>query len=210
MVLAMKGATLYSFPFSCALAVDLVLRQHEVPFDTVLVKRGPDRKAVEGLEEVNPKRKVPTLVVEGAVLTEIVAVLADLDDRFVSERAPADRRRMLELCCLVATEIHQQVLGPLFDTLTPAAAREDVVTRLLPPVLNDIERALEETPSEFLLGESPSGADAYLYWAVILLAFHDAKVVGPATQRFRERMEKQAFVRRAVADHRAAMASLAS
>jgi|GEM_PF-4138477 len=199
--------TLYTFPFACSLAVDIVLRQHDVVFDTVAVDRGPGRKVAGALEEVNQKRKVPTLVLDGTVLTEIVAVLFRLDELVGQQRAPADRQRLLEWCAFIASELHQQVLAPVFDEPTPEAAREDALQRLMPPVLADIERGLVASPSGFLLGDQPSGADAYLYWAVLLIAFRDPGALGDATRAFRKRMEAFDFVRDAVAGHRAAMAS---
>ena len=181
----MSAITLYSFPFACSLAVRLVLTQHDVPFQTVTVERGPARKVKPPFDEVNPKRKVPTLDIDGERHTEIVAILHELDGRFVPDRSAADRRRHLEWLSFLATEVHQAVLGPWFDRDTPEAARLDARDRILPPLLPTLEAGAAQGT---LLGGEPRGADAYLLWAVLLLAFVDRELVTPPLAAFRDGM----------------------
>jgi len=158
--------TLYSFPFACSFAVHATLIQQEFPFLVVHVPRGPDRKVVDdALATLNPKRKVPTLVLPtGEVLTEIVSVLYTLDEAV--ERTRAERRGVLEWLSFVATELHQQVVGPAFDPHLPDGALDDVHDRLLPPLLEHLRGVLGAQP---VVGETPSVADAYLTWALMLL-----------------------------------------
>ena len=203
----MSRVTLYTFPFSCSLAVEVVLRQHDVPFDVALVERGPARKVRGEFGDINPKRKVPALLIEGALLTEIASVLVELDRRFVPGRSSEDRRHLGEWSCFVATELHQAVLGPVFDPDAPDGARTDAVERLLVPVLEYVEQsltALGERP--ILVGTEPSGADAYLWWAILLLRHHNADVLGPAANRYYEHLRTYSFFRAAAAAHGAMVA----
>ena len=75
------------------------------------------------------------------------------------------------------------MLALIFDLDTPTASREDALDRLLPPVLDDIESKLEPLgKSPMLVGNEPSGADAYTFWALLLLRHHDATLIGPASR----------------------------
>ncbi|MEZ4239504.1 MAG: hypothetical protein R3F59_25775 [Myxococcota bacterium] len=193
------SAMLYSFPFSCALAVEMVLRQHDVPFERVTVPRGPSRKV--DTDDAGPKRKVPVLVLDDGIRrTEIVSILHDLDVRFTPDRSPDDRRRHLEWLALLATELHQQVLGPWFDPATPEPARLDARDRLLDPVLADLRRALDGQPT--LLGGDPSPADAYLLWGLLLTRFLDAERIDPVLGGFLQRMTAQPWASAAIAEAR--------
>ena len=55
----MTKTQIYSFPFSCSLAVKIVLAQHNIPFETLLVERGPGRKVSGDFDKINPKAKGP-------------------------------------------------------------------------------------------------------------------------------------------------------
>jgi glutathione S-transferase len=73
---------LYYSPGSCSLAPHIVLEELGIAYDAVLVsiKDGEHKKA-EYLK-VNPKGRVPTLNVDGKVLTECVAILTYLGGGF--------------------------------------------------------------------------------------------------------------------------------
>ncbi len=196
--------TLYAFPFACSFAVRATLIQQDVPFAVVQVPRGPGRKvADDALAALNPKRKVPTLVrPDGEVLTEIVSVLVELDEAVA--RSPRERREVREWLCFAATELHQQVLGPAFDPHLPDGAIDDVHDRLLPPLLVHLKETLGAGP---VVGETPSVADAYLTWAVMLLRNRwpeDARGDGLSTYwRF---MAAQPHIQAALAAEREALA----
>ena len=177
-----------------ALAVDrLVLARQRQPFTTVDVERGPARQIGHpGLGALNGKRRVPTLVLDdGEVLTEMVGVLLFLDER-TTPRSAAERRRLVEWLSYLATELHQAVLGPMFDRASPEEARTDATERLLPPILAHLDRTLEGRTA--LLGpDRPSTADAYLYWALVLLDFRQ-RPVGEHLRAFRSAMESDPTV----------------
>lgn len=198
--------TLYTFPMACSVVVQMVLVQHQVAHESRYVTRGPARKvATDGFEIVNPKRKVPTLVLpDGEVLTEIVSILDYLD----ATSAPSDpvrRRRHLEWLAFVATELHQAVLGPMFDPAAPAAVVEDATERMLPPLLAYVESVL--AGRETLLGGPPSAADAYLTWALVLLRSRRRDLLGtPGIDGYRRRMLEHSFVSEPLAADRQRLA----
>ena len=155
--------TLYAFPFSCSLAVHVTLVQHDVPHALRWVQRGPGRQATSAeLERLNPKRKVPTLVLpSGEVLTEIVGVLLYLDEQHNPGRPHAERRRLIEWLAFTATELHKTVLAPAFDPAVTPEARDDARLRLLPTAVAPLEGALAGRAT-LLGGPVPSVADVYV------------------------------------------------
>lgn len=187
--------TLHAFPFACSAAVHLALRQREVPFEIQWHPRGPARKIADpAFGALNPKRKVPALELpDGELLTEIVGILNVLDAD-VERTAPA-RRRLLEWLSFVATELHQGVLGPVFDPDTPDAAVKDLRTRILPPVIEHLE-ATYATRDTLLDDSEASVADLYALWAVLLL--HNRwpeAVASPGLTAFRSRLTALPWVR---------------
>jgi len=194
--------TLYTFPMACSVAVRMVLVQHQVPHTIEIVARGPARKvATAGFEAVNPKRKVPTLVLPaGEVLTEIASVMDHLGAVYAPRDARTARRR-LEWLAFLATELHQGVLGPLHDPQAPPEAVHDATERMLPPVLATLENHLAS--HETFLGESPDVVDAYATWALVLLkAARPDRVATPGLTAFRRRMLAHGFVAGPLAEDR--------
>src|ERR1700693_2600429 len=82
----MTTMTLYFAPDSCARVPLIALEEVGQPYtlEVVAFMRGQHRSS-EYLA-LNPKGKVPTLVVDGDALTENVAILSWLSDRFPDAR----------------------------------------------------------------------------------------------------------------------------
>jgi glutathione S-transferase len=78
----MTDLTLFFAPDTCARVSMIALEETEHPYKTELIAfmRG-DHRSPRYLE-LNPKGKVPTLIVDGRVLTENVAILLWLAARF--------------------------------------------------------------------------------------------------------------------------------
>ncbi len=193
----MESHTLYAAPFACSLAVHLVLAQHEIPHTVRWVRLGADRQIADrAYVAVNPKRKVAALALPGGeVLTENAGILLYLDEAHRGPRDPAERRRLIEWLIFLGTELHKQVLAASFDPRVSDEARQDARDRLLPPVLAHLEEALADRPT--LLGDpEPSGADAYLFWGLLLLRHLWPDVAGtPALTTFRQNMQARPWVR---------------
>jgi glutathione S-transferase len=78
----MTDLTLFFAPDTCARVSMIALEETEHPYKTELIAfmRGDHRSPC--YLELNPKGKVPTLIVDGRVLTENVAILLWLAARF--------------------------------------------------------------------------------------------------------------------------------
>jgi len=157
---------LYYLQGACSLASLISLIEAGAAFEPVAVDR-KTRKVPDGRDytEVNPKGYVPALEFDdGDVLTENAAVLpyiADLNPSAnlappVGTRA---RLRLQEWLGYLNSELHKN-FSTLFNSAAPEAmkqiARDNIVRRTA-----YIEGKLGDKP--FLLGDSFSVADAYLY-----------------------------------------------
>ncbi|MFC3230207.1 glutathione transferase GstA [Marinibaculum pumilum] len=158
---------LYYSPGACSLSPHIVLREIGLPFD--LEKVNLAEKKTEGGEDyrqINPKGYVPALRLDdGDVITEgpaIVQYLADANGR--TDLAPAagtlPRTRLQEHLTFIGTELHKS-FSPLFQKDAPEAAKELAKTRLFNR-LDMVEQLLSDGRS-YLLGDSFSAADAYLF-----------------------------------------------
>ena len=157
---------LYYSPGACSLAPHIVAR--EAGIDVDLVKVDTKTKTVEAEGDfwaVNPKGYVPALELDdGAVLTEVSAVLQYLADRkpgstLVPKAGSMERYRLLELLGYIATEIHKGY-GPLWYPTTPDEVKEATRASLKKRYAY-IEGLLVGRP--YLQGDDFSIADAYLY-----------------------------------------------
>lgn len=203
-------STLFAIPFTSSLTPHLVLRQHGVPVELRWLSRGPGLLAVgEDLPPINPKRRVPTLVLDsGRVLTEIAAMLIWLDTTYAPERAATERYDVLEWSVFLATDFHKQVLQPLFDGELSSAEQEKPASRFLDGVLAHLERRLSDAPT-LVGGEVPTGADAYLLWCLTLVQYRwRDRELSPGLARFVAHMQAQPFVRETFAIETAARRAL--
>jgi glutathione S-transferase len=164
---------LYFSPLACSLAARIALgeagleaRYHRVDLGSkTLTEDGGDYRAIA------PKGKIPALRLEdGSVLTENVAVLQCLADRWAEARpAPAadaaSAYRQTEWLGFVSTELHKGFLYPTFAPESPEETRRHVRANV-GAALAHVDASLADRP--WLLGDAFSVADAYLVWALVL------------------------------------------
>ena len=123
---------LFYSPGACSLAGHIALNEADMKFDIVKVDlKGHKLEDGRSFRDINPKGYVPALELDdGEVLTENVAILAFIADRYPALMAPGQygRYRLLEMLAYIATEIHK-TFHPLFD---PRPARPKKRRRLTP------------------------------------------------------------------------------
>jgi len=108
-----RGAmdTLYYSPGACSLAVHVALEEIGRPFETVLVSIPDGANRRPEYLAINPHARVPTLRSEGAVITQVGAILNHLADRDPDVRlAPSPgtlaRTRFQEWQSWLASSVH--------------------------------------------------------------------------------------------------------
>ena len=190
---------LYFSPGACSLSPHIVANEIGLPI--VLERVDTKTKQTAGGADflaVNPKGYVPALELDnGEVLTEgpaIVQYLADLkpESGIAPENGTLARYRLQEMLGYINSELHKSY-SPLFDPTSSAEVRADREAYLRKRYAL-IEAMLATQP--FLLGESFSAADAYLFvvtnWAMVvkldlsgfpkLIEFQKRVVERPAVQ----------------------------
>jgi glutathione S-transferase len=73
---------LYVAPKTCARVATIALEEIGVPFETELVRFSEKQQKSPAYLAVNPKGKVPALVVDGTVITENVSILSWLNETY--------------------------------------------------------------------------------------------------------------------------------
>ena len=200
--------TLYGRKGSGSLAVQIVLEETGAPYELCWVESTP--QAVESLRRVNPAGKVPVLVLpDGTAVSESAAILIHLSTAFPAARlAPAPgtsaHARYLHWMVYLSANLYETALryfyaeryscaGPQGAPAIQARACEDYTRHL---------ETLAATLSPYLLGDTYTAADPYLYtlagWHPELQALQQRL---PPLARHAELLRQRAATRRSEQDH---------
>lgn len=213
----MPSIILHSAPGSCSRVATIALEHAGLDFESRVVRfmRG-EHKSPDYLK-INPKGKVPALQIDGECLTENVAILTFLDDRFpeaalLPKTASAlDRGRVLADLSFCSSTLHPLVTrirmphffaGPENARKVHAGGCEG-----MREYFALIDKRLEK--SAWWYGDRWSAMDAYLYWVfwrVEGAGFPTADY--PAFTAHARRMEETPAVKRALAREEAMIGQL--
>jgi glutathione S-transferase len=200
---------LFYSPGSCSLAAHLALEATGLGFEAVPVPLREGAHLKPEFRAVNPRARVPALVVDGRVLTETLAILLYLDERcpragLLPRQDAWLRARALEWMSHFTSGLH-----PLFRALWrpgwycedagPHAALSQGADRRLVQLYAELDAALCDTP--FFLGAEASAVDYYALvfarWGSVLsvptarhprlAAWHSRVAALPQVQRVAER-----------------------
>lgn len=164
---------LYYAPGACSLSPHIVLRELNLPFETMKVSTKTKKMDDGGdFTQVNPKGYVPTLELDdGQRLTEGPAIVQYLADKVPAAKlAPPngtmERYRLQEWLNFITSELHKQ-FSPLFNPATTDEAKEAQKTR----IASRFDWVAEQLKGkDYLLGSQFTVADAYLFtvarWSV--------------------------------------------
>lgn len=165
-------ARLYMAPYTCARVTAIALNEAGVEYETKLIRfmRG-EHKSPE-FKAVNPKGKVPALQIDGEILTENVAILLYLNERFPAAallpeaRSAVDRARQIADLCFCSATLHPLVtrirMPQLFAGPDNAAAVKHAGSLAMDEYFQLVEHKLADQP--WWYGNAWSVMDGYLYW----------------------------------------------
>ncbi len=209
--------TLWMAPYTCARVTAIALEEAGAEFDTQLVRfmRG-EHKSAEFLAR-NPLGKVPALEIDGEVLTENVAILSYLADRFPKARLLPEvstsvaRAHVLADLCFCSSTLHPLVTRIRMPMFFAGAENALTVKQTAEAAMDPCFQLIEErlTPGPWWYGNEWSAMDGYLYWV-----FWRVEGAGYDVMRFprfaahARAMEQRPAVRRALAREDAAQAQL--
>jgi glutathione S-transferase len=187
---------LFYVPGVCSLSPHIVLREMGADFQLDKVDRKTKvSEAGVNYNQLNPKSYVPALQLDdGTVLTEGASIVMYLADQKGGEKvAPKagtkERYKLQEWLVFIATEIHKG-FSPLFRKSPDPVFRENLTKRL-----DFVAGVLARQP--FLLGDTFSAADAYLF-TVLRWAARVELPLPPALQQFMQRMQARPAVAEAL------------
>lgn len=212
--------TLYYSPKACSLAPHIVLEESGLPYTTHPVNiRAGEHLQPEYLK-LNPSGTVPSLGIDGQVLTESQALLSYLAD-LVPERellprpGTLARARAHEWMNFISSSLHAAYRS-VFRPQSFGGERPEVVAAVraqgherLVRALQTVEQRLADADTPYALGQGFSAVDAYLF--VFYLWSFDERLQGemPERPRYRalaQRVWQREAVRRVVARERAVRA----
>ena len=163
---------LYFAPGACSFVPHTLLETVGEPFEPVLVKLHKRENESDQYKAINPRGQVPVLVDGGQVITQIVAIVSYLNDRFAQHgflpREPLARTRVLETLAWMNNTVHPtftHVFMPYKFAQTPAAQEElktfnaALYRRQLEELQRIAKTALSRGP--YLGGEQFGPLDAY-------------------------------------------------
>jgi glutathione S-transferase len=162
--------TLYYAPGACSLVPHVALEEAQASFDTVRLNLADGDQRAPDYLAINPKGRVPTLIVDGRPLTEVIAIVTYIDRRFpeagvLPGHDPLLLARAYEVMTWLASTVHvafAQITRPeryADDPAVRAALAEPGKARFLRALaaLN----ALASTRDSWLVGETFTAVDAY-------------------------------------------------
>jgi glutathione S-transferase len=110
--------TLHFSPGACSLAPHILLLETGLAFDKVLTNTADGTTKSAAFKAVNPKGRVPVLVVDGAVLTEVPAIsgfiAAQRPDLALMGRDTMEQARVLEWFNWLCGTMHGQAVAGMF------------------------------------------------------------------------------------------------
>jgi len=217
----MPDFKLFGAPNACSRVPTIALEEIGVPFETVLVRTGAGEQKSPEYLKLNPKGKVPVLVIDGEPLSENVAILTWLNATFPDANllpktsdALETVKQTADLSFFSAT-VHPNVTRvamPLkfiedkelsFEIVRPMGIKD--MRKLMGMV--DVRLA----DGLWWYGDTWSIVDGYLYWAwsrITGVGFDGSDF--PSIQRHRSLMEERPAVQRALAREAAYVETLKS
>ena len=163
------GTKLYYAPGACSLASHIALEEVGRPYDTVRLDLAAGDQRKPDYLAVNPRGRVPTLVVDGHVLTENVGILTYLGGGYPQARIWPDDTRHQAMCVATMAWLSNTVHATFGHLIRPAryaddpAAQEAIKTKarqMYGDYLAEIDRLLKN--KKWCIGNHYTVADGYL------------------------------------------------
>jgi len=209
----MAETKLFMAPGTCARVTAICLEEAGQDFDTTVIRfmRG-EHRSPEFLK-INPKGKVPALLIDGNVLTENVAIITYLNARFPDAgilpeaTTTLEKVRLIEDLCFCAATLHPIVtrirMSPVFAGPDCAWDVWRIGCQAMAQNFELIERRL--SGHSWWYGDTWSAMDAYLYWVFWRVSGAEFDIEPyPNYIDHSKRMEQRPAVRRALAREEAA------
>ena len=195
-------------PGTCARVTCIALEETGTEFETRLIRFMKGEHKSTDFKAINPKGKVPALVIDGEALTENVAIITYLAGRYPGAHLmptasdEVEKARLLADLCFCAATLHPIVtrirMPHFFATEDVAKTVWEKGCASMTEYFELINNRLDGQP--WWYGDQWSAMDAYLYWVYWRVegANFDTDPY-PNYQAHAARMEERPSVQRALA-----------
>lgn len=201
---------LYYTPHTCALATHIALEEVGATYATTRIDFASNQQRSPDYLKINPKGRVPALVTDRGVLTETPAMLVFVAQSFpAAGLAPLDDPfafgRMQAFNAYLAATVHVAYAHKRRGSrwADGEAALQDMAAKA-PQNLRDCFTLIENEylPGPWVLGETYSVADAYLFTLTDWLSGLGIDMADfPRVADHYRRMRERPAVQRALAEH---------
>jgi len=165
---------LYVAPKSCARVATIALEEIGVPFDTELVRLAKKQQKSPEYLALNPKGKVPVIIIDGTPMTENVAILNWLHDTYPeSNLLPKtndsfERYRQVGDISFVSGTVHPfvtRIAMPMKFAKTDDAIQQVKATAIAE--VRPYAKLIDDRYAQgtWWYGDQWSIVDAYIFWA---------------------------------------------
>lgn len=163
---------LYFSPGACSFVPHVLLQLSGAAFEGTMVKLHKGEQYGEAYKAINPRGQVPVLVDDGKVITQIVAIILYLDQKFPEAKflptEPVARAKAIEVLAWMNNTVHPtftHIFMPqkFSDQADVQAALKTFNTQVYKGLLSELESLVVNhlSPSGWLAGEVLGPLDAY-------------------------------------------------
>lgn len=215
----MSKIQLYMAPGTCARVSCIALEEAGADFETVVMRFMKGEHKSPEFRQLNPKGKVPTLVIDGEPLTENVAIITYLDQRYPDAKLipqaknELDGARQLADLCFCSTTLHPIVTRIRMAHFIAGEECAGAVWATACKAMVEYFALIESRLSDqaWWYGDQWSAMDAYLYWVFWRVKGAEFDVSPfPRFAKHAQRMETRPAVQRALAREAEAVKRLES
>ncbi len=196
--------TLHYSPGACSLAPHILLLETGLAFDKVLTSTSDGTTKSEAWKKINPKGRVPVLVINGEVLTEVPAISSYISslapEKHLMGRNAMEQARVLEWFNWLSGTMHGQGIAGMFRPyrFTDDEAAFATINAKAKATLTDGHQQIESklTDREWAVGDDFTAADPMLLFIMRMsnrLGFAMAETY-PAFTAWAKRMEARPSV----------------
>ena len=163
---------LYFSPGACSFVPHVLLQLSGAAFEPTMVKLHKGEQYGEEYKAINPRGQVPVLVDDGKVITQIVAIILYLDQKFPEAKflptEPVARAKAIEVLAWMNNTVHPtftHIFMPqkFSDQTDVQAALKTFNTQVYKDLLSELESLVVKhlSPTGWLSGEVLGPLDAY-------------------------------------------------
>ena len=163
---------LYFSPGACSFVPHVLLQLSGAAFEPTMVKLHKGEQYGEEYKAINPRGQVPVLVDDGKVITQIVAIILYLDQKFPEAKflptEPVARAKSIEVLAWMNNTVHPtftHIFMPqkFSDQADVQTALKTFNTQVYKGLLSELESLVVNhlSPSGWLSGEVLGPLDAY-------------------------------------------------